>query len=440
ALSLSVPFSLTAPPVFAQVTGTPSSGNDTLTGDATANTIDGMGGDDTISGMGGDDRLMGGAGYDVLSGGKGDDSLLGGEGKDTLNGGPGADTLEGNAGHDRLKGQDGDDILRGGDGRDWLKGDKGDDELHGGKARDRLKGGPGDDSLNGDRGRDILNGGPGTDELTGGEGQDRFVLRDPESDADNADTITDISLDEEDQLILPDGTTQLWIFQHRPEDTTEQTTTLYNAADRSGTYATLTGLHNLVDASDSTVQDTDGTDVTNRVSLNPVLRADPTVAFRDGAFNTLTPTMDDGIITGTTVTEGADGSSELDFNLRLDRALAEDATFRVTFAGPDFQHGSTPTTVWRVESYARFVSNSSFVYLANGETHIDMTIPANSNCAGRTCFLTRLLPPRDSSFHFQDADTVDTVVTITIAPTNDAARNYDLTPATYTITFEDDDD
>ncbi|WP_144290161.1 calcium-binding protein [Ideonella sp. A 288] len=63
----------TAAQVAATVANTPSTGNDTLTGDDNANSIDGLAGNDSISGLGGNDTLVGGPGIDTLVGGKGDD-------------------------------------------------------------------------------------------------------------------------------------------------------------------------------------------------------------------------------------------------------------------------------------------------------------------------------------------------------------------------------
>lgn len=61
------------------------SGNDTLTGNASANEIVGGAGDDVISGLGGDDTLEGGADDDTIDCGSGFDVNVGAVGTDTVN-------------------------------------------------------------------------------------------------------------------------------------------------------------------------------------------------------------------------------------------------------------------------------------------------------------------------------------------------------------------
>lgn len=51
-------------------------GNDTITGNATANVLNGGAGTDRLSGLGGNDTLIGGAGSDVLTGGAGADAFM----------------------------------------------------------------------------------------------------------------------------------------------------------------------------------------------------------------------------------------------------------------------------------------------------------------------------------------------------------------------------
>lgn len=104
-----------------------TTGNDVLTGYATADSLSGMAGNDTIYGRLGIDKLDGGSGEDTLSGDEGDDVLMGGAQNDTLNGG---------SGNDSLLGQDGNDTLDGGDGNDTLDGGAGDDTLGGGAGND----------------------------------------------------------------------------------------------------------------------------------------------------------------------------------------------------------------------------------------------------------------------------------------------------------------
>lgn len=111
------------------VTGTPTNGDDTLTGD---------GADDTISGLGGNDTIKSGGGNDTVFGNDGNDKIYAGNGHDTVDGGDG---------HDRLEGQGGNDTLIGGLGNDALLGGSGDDLLIGGLGSDRLWGGSGNDTF-----------------------------------------------------------------------------------------------------------------------------------------------------------------------------------------------------------------------------------------------------------------------------------------------------
>src|SRR5690606_28435972 len=73
---------------------TPTPGNDTLTGTATADSIDGLAGNDSIRGVGGNETLRGG----LVN-----DSLLGGAGCAILSGGAGADLLDDGVGRDRVQ-------------------------------------------------------------------------------------------------------------------------------------------------------------------------------------------------------------------------------------------------------------------------------------------------------------------------------------------------
>uniref|UniRef100_UPI00130056E6 calcium-binding protein n=1 Tax=Peristeroidobacter agariperforans TaxID=268404 RepID=UPI00130056E6 len=110
-----------------------TSGNDTLTGYATADTINGGAGNDSIDARGGNDIVEGGAGADNISGGDGADQLSGGDDNDTLSGNAGDDVLTGGAGNDNLYGggqyggNGGNDVLDGGAGNDYLVGGFGSD-------------------------------------------------------------------------------------------------------------------------------------------------------------------------------------------------------------------------------------------------------------------------------------------------------------------------
>jgi Ca2+-binding RTX toxin-like protein len=144
-----------------------STGDDSITGYATA---------DTIDGRGGNDQLSGGIGHDILGGGEGDD---------TVNGGNDADTLSGDAGNDSLYGEAGADILSGGIGNDMLQGGDGGDTLNGGVGNDLLAGGI----------YEYWNGtytytGLGNDTYVFGKGGGQDAIWDMDTTANNLDTIS----------------------------------------------------------------------------------------------------------------------------------------------------------------------------------------------------------------------------------------------------------
>jgi len=95
------------------------SGNDTITGNATANLLEGGIGNDAIAGVAGDDTLIGGAGDDRLTGGAGNDLLQGGGDGDTA-------VLSGDRSDYTVTLESGQIILTdnrvGGDGTDTLEG------------------------------------------------------------------------------------------------------------------------------------------------------------------------------------------------------------------------------------------------------------------------------------------------------------------------------
>jgi Ca2+-binding RTX toxin-like protein len=203
------------------IIGTPTPGNDNISGDALDNIIDALAGNDTVNGNGGNDTLIGGLGNDQLLGALGNDTLIGGEGNDTLIGdifgGTDNDSLNGGAGNDTLNGGLGRDTLVGGAGDDFYaigsadatiteQANQGTDRVNssisftlganlenltlvgtanisgtgndlgniilGNIANNFLRGLAGDDSMNGLDGNDILQGGLGNDTLLGGNGND----------------------------------------------------------------------------------------------------------------------------------------------------------------------------------------------------------------------------------------------------------------------------
>ncbi len=186
------------------------SGDDQITGSASA---------DWLHGFGGHDRIDGGAGNDVLNGGGGNDTLIGGPGFDRLDGGAGEDTADYSALKGALKvkldgstfvtvkldGKNEDKIrsienVAGGAGKDKIVGDGlgnqlsgngGNDVLKGKGGGDSLFGGGGKDKLNGGNGSDYLYGGAGNDILKGGAGRDHFVFDTTLNAKTNVDTIKD---------------------------------------------------------------------------------------------------------------------------------------------------------------------------------------------------------------------------------------------------------
>lgn len=102
------------------------------------------------------ENVIGGSGNDVLSGNASANALSGGGGNDSLNGGTGNDTLDGGVGNDRLIGGDDDDTLTGSAGFDVLIGQAGNDTLTGGDGRNILIGGAGADTLTGGAADDLL--------------------------------------------------------------------------------------------------------------------------------------------------------------------------------------------------------------------------------------------------------------------------------------------
>ncbi|MDZ7926593.1 MAG: Ig-like domain-containing protein [Agrobacterium sp.] len=99
----------------------------TFIGTEARDTLAGTEADETMLGLGGNDRLIGNGGNDQLDGGEGDDTLLGGAGRDALAGGNGDDVLMGNDGNDIVSGGLGDDFIEGGAGNDLLLGGDGSD-------------------------------------------------------------------------------------------------------------------------------------------------------------------------------------------------------------------------------------------------------------------------------------------------------------------------
>nr|MDA8124879.1 hypothetical protein [Deltaproteobacteria bacterium] len=133
-----------------------------------------------LQGTSGDDVITGYATADILLGLEGNDRLYGREGNDLIDGGSGDDSIYGESGSNTLSGGDGNDALHGGQEDDALDGGSGDDSLYGSDGSDALSGGSGNDMLYGDAGNDTY--------LFGrGSGQD--TISDWDSTPGNLDTI-----------------------------------------------------------------------------------------------------------------------------------------------------------------------------------------------------------------------------------------------------------
>ncbi|MDA5635158.1 MULTISPECIES: Ig-like domain-containing protein [Rhizobium/Agrobacterium group] len=122
---------------------------------------------DLKSGLDAGNIISGTDGHDLLEAKTADATILGHDGNDTL---------LGSTGDDRLDGGNGDDALIGGAGRDGLSGGAGDDKLWGDAGDDMISGGLGDDFIEGGRGNDLLIGGDGSDLYRYGRGDGSDII------------------------------------------------------------------------------------------------------------------------------------------------------------------------------------------------------------------------------------------------------------------------
>ncbi|NJR63664.1 MAG: calcium-binding protein [Cyanobacteria bacterium CRU_2_1] len=169
------------------IIGTPTPGNDVITGDEAGNQIDALAGNDTVDGKDGNDTLLGNLGNDILTGGLGTDILDGGAGFDRV-----VETGDFNftLSNDKLisgnllsKQTQTDTLisietatLTGGASANIINASQftGAVLLNGLGGNDTLTGGLGKDTLDGGLGEDTLTGGVG-DVLIGGAGNDKFI-------------------------------------------------------------------------------------------------------------------------------------------------------------------------------------------------------------------------------------------------------------------------
>jgi Ca2+-binding RTX toxin-like protein len=174
------------------------SGNDNVTGNASANTINGGAGNDILNGGDGNDSLIGDAGTDTLYGGNGNDiirsdgdsgSYYGDAGNDLMYSGLGNETMDGGSGIDTI-----DHTIWNGDyvfnmttgltnygGELYLNFENaimggGNDNVTGNASANTINGGAGNDTLYGGSGNDVLDGGTGADIMYGGVGNDTYYV------------------------------------------------------------------------------------------------------------------------------------------------------------------------------------------------------------------------------------------------------------------------
>ncbi|WP_259916945.1 nidogen-like domain-containing protein [Jannaschia sp. M317] len=146
------------------------SGDDSLSGTATANVISGSDGDDTLVGRGGNDTLNGDNEDDVLNGGEGADRLNGGRANDIASYEDATTGVQANLGNSAANtGEAAGDTYNSIEG---LMGSAFNDTLIGDGNDNLIIGGAGDNTLNGGGGNDTLRGGTGSDAHIGGSGSD----------------------------------------------------------------------------------------------------------------------------------------------------------------------------------------------------------------------------------------------------------------------------
>ena len=153
---------LNAPPP-----GTPTEGDDILTGTPFADTINALGGNDTINALGGNDVVNAGTGNDLIDGGAGADTMLGGLGDDTYVVDNAGDLVTENA-------TEGTDLVQ--SSVTFTLGANVENlTLTGADAIDGI-GNELNNSLTGNSAANVLTGGAGADTLLGGAGDDTYVV------------------------------------------------------------------------------------------------------------------------------------------------------------------------------------------------------------------------------------------------------------------------
>ncbi|MEE1658363.1 calcium-binding protein [Microvirga sp. CF3062] len=199
----SVNFSLTGTAAFvenltligiAAINGTGNALANTLTGNTGANILDGAGGDDALFGGTDDDDLLGGDGSDLLDGGTGNDEMTGGAGNDTYvvdsvddevteAAAGGTDTVNASITYSIAAQANLENVILIGSAALNATGNAGNNSLTGNAGVNNLVGGAGNDTLDG---------GAGADRLDGGANDDTYVIDnagDVIIDSDGVDTV-----------------------------------------------------------------------------------------------------------------------------------------------------------------------------------------------------------------------------------------------------------
>jgi Ca2+-binding RTX toxin-like protein len=205
----SVTFSLTGAAAFvenlvligaAAINGTGNALANSMTGSEGVNILDGAGGNDFLFGGGAADQLLGGEGSDFLDGGDGNDQLTGGTGNDTYvvdsagdviteGAGAGIDTVNTSITYSIAEQANLENIVLTGTAAINATGNVGDNSLIGNGAVNELVGGAGND---------FLDGGAGADRLNGGANNDTYVIDnagDVITDSDGVDTVVSFLTD-----------------------------------------------------------------------------------------------------------------------------------------------------------------------------------------------------------------------------------------------------
>ena len=395
---------------------------------------------DLKSGLDAGKTLNGSGANDVLTGNDADEMILG-QGGD--------DRLFGNGGNDRLSGDDGDDVLKGGAGRDALSGGNGDDTLFGDDGNDIVSGGLGDD---------VIEGGAGNDLLLGGDGSDTYIYGRGDGSDDIIET-TSVAGDK-DVLVLDDIARNEAVLRKFGETVEIE---FANGEKLSLRNQLSGGGIELVSFADGTQLNRDGI-VKGLVNRGPVAAADTLAAIDEDAasflisFGALLGNDRDADLDRLTVTEvslAAGGTAVLEENgIRFTAAVDFNGKASFSYKISDGRGGSSEATanftvkpvndapvaaaiaaktdedvVLKGKIVASDIDGDTLSYTiktgaaaAKGDVKIDVATgewvyTPNANVNGTDSFTVIISDNKGGS--------VESVVTVTIAPVNDAPVSVD---------------